>query len=418
VASTHRGFIPHVARATIEPMTSRRSGRPTHVRPRPPSTGRPAPVTTRPRAPAPGRLATHRPVERGGRIPLIVRAMLAVLVIALGAGILSVAAGGLGTVAKGIGGALGSFVDGVTATPVPIATEVPVSTTPDLAQPSEPYTSQETVDLLVTVPASVARDADHRIRVYLALKDQSPTPIDEVPVGALQRTIVPVALTKGTNDFTVTIVGPGGESEASPVVRYVLDTTIPKVTLTSPESGAVINRAAVEVAGRTQGRSTLIARNGDNGTSVSGTAAEDGTFTLAVPIAFGSNVITISATDPAGNIGQGKVTVRRGTGKLTVSLSASVYRLKPSSLPEPIRLTAIVSDPDGRRLAGAEYTFTLSIPGIPTVTGTGTTGRDGSAHLETTIPKGADPGQGIATVLVTTGEFGRTQDRVVLTILP
>jgi hypothetical protein len=344
--------------------------------------------------------------------------VLAVLVVGLGAGILYIAVGGLGTVASGIAGALGGFVDDVTATPPPVASEIPVSTTPNLAQPAEPYTNQETIDLVVTVPASVAGDVDHRIRIYLALKDQAPTPIDEVPVGALQQTIVPVTLTKGTNDFTVTIVGPGGESEASPVVRYVLDTTIPKVTITSPKSGAVINRASVDIQGRTQGRSTLIARNSENGKSVSGTAAADGTFTLAVPIAFGSNPITITATDPAGNLGEGKVTARRGTGKLTASLSSSVYRIKRSRLPEPIRLTAVVSDPDGRRLAGAGYTFTLSIPGIPTITGEGTTGSDGKASLETTLPKGAAAGQGIATILVTTGEFGRTQDRVVITITP
>jgi len=363
-------------------------------------------------------LAGHRPIERGKRVPIAVRAVLAVLVVGLGAGILYVAAGGLGTVVGGITTAIGAFVDDATATPTPIPSEIPVSTTPNLAQPSEPYTSQAMVDLIVTVPPAIAGRSDHRIRIYLALKDQAPTPIEEVPVGALQQTIVPVTLTKGTNDFTVTIVGPGGESEASPVVRYVLDVTAPKVTIASPESGAEINRASVEVKGRTQGRSTLIARNAENGQSVSGTAQPDGTFALSVPIALGTNVITIRATDPAGNIGEGKVTVRRGTGKLTASLSASVYRIKRSNLPEPIRLTAVVSDPDGRRLAGAEYTFTLSIPGIPTVTGGGTTGPDGTAALKTTIPKGATTGQGIATILVTTTEFGRTQDRVVISITP
>ena len=60
--------------------------------------------------------------------------------------------------------------------------------------------------------------------------------------------------------------------------------------------------------------------------------------------------------------------VKRGTGKLTVVLVSSAYQIKRSNLPYGIRLTATASDPDGRPLAGAAVTFTLSIPGIPTVT--------------------------------------------------
>ena len=34
---------------------------------------------------------------------------------------------------------------------------------------------------------------------------------------------------------------PGGESDPSPVVTYVLDTSIPKIALSSPKDGATIN---------------------------------------------------------------------------------------------------------------------------------------------------------------------------------
>ena len=103
------------------------------------------------------------------------------------------------------------------------------------------------------------------------------------------------------NDFSVTIVGPGGESDPSPMVRYVLDQAPAKITIYSPEEGSVVNGPTIEINGKTQARATLIAHNAANGSSVSGNAATDGLFTLSLPISTGSNEITITGTDPAGN---------------------------------------------------------------------------------------------------------------------
>ena len=128
------------------------------------------------------------------------------------------------------------------------------------------------------------------------------------------------------------------------------------------------------------------------------------------------NAITVTGTDPAGNTAEASVSVKRGTGKLMVALTASPYTIKHSKLPEPVTLTATVTDPDGQALSGAAVTFTLSMPGIPTVSIDGTTGADGTATFQTTVPKGADVGQGSATVLVTTQAYGSTQDYTVVTI--
>jgi hypothetical protein len=214
----------------------------------------------------------------------------------------------------------------------------------------------------------------------------------------------------------VSITGPGGESDHSAVVRYVFDDAPPKITVTSPKNNAVINAKAVTIKGKTQARTTLLARNDANGSSVAGTAESDGTFTLSVALATGVNTITVTGTDPAGNTSQASVTVKRGTGKLAVALTASTYTIKHSKLPEPVTLTAAVSDPDGHALVGAGVTFTLSMPGIPTVSIDGTTGSDGTATFKTTVPKGADVGQGSATVLVTTTDYGSAQDYTVITI--
>ena len=43
----------------------------------------------------------------------------------------------------------------------------------------------------------------------------------------------------------------------------------------------------------------------------------DGAFKLLVPITTGTNLLKLTATDPAGNTSVTEITVRKGTGKLT-----------------------------------------------------------------------------------------------------
>lgn len=399
-------------------MATRRDPRQTHVRPRPPSSGRPAPGKIRPRAPSATRLSVHRPIQRNRGLPLTGKLGLIAAVGVLGVGVLYLGAGGLGNLVGGIGSALGGFVVSVTTTPTPRPSIATVSDAPTLQEPTEPYTKEATVDLVVTVPPEVVGDPTQRIRVYLALKDQAPKPLQDAPLAATPQTIIPVELIKGINDFSVTIVGPGGESTPSVMVRYVLDQAPAKITIASPLEGAVVNGEAVDIVGKTQGRSTVIAHNAANGSSITGTAATDGTFSLSVALGTGINQITITGSDPAGNVKEMVLTVRRGNGKLTATLGASAYRISSARLPQDLTLRATVSDPDGNALVGAAITFTLSIPGIPTVTGDEQTDADGRASFTTSIPAGADPGQGSATVLVSSDAFGSTQDYTVITIEP
>ena len=337
--------------------------------------------------------------------------------IGIGAGVLYVGARGIGHVATGVGGVVTGFIEGVTATPMPSSTPIVAPRSPTIASPAEPYTNQAEVDIAVTVDPDVVGDPDYRVKVYLALQDLAPAPIQESPLAPTPQTIIPVMLTPGINDFTVTLIGPGGESESSPLVRYVLDQDVPAIKLESPKEGAVVNRQAVTLDGRTQGRSTLLARNQDTGDSIGGTADGDGAFTLSLPIALGPNRILITATDPAGNVTELPLAISRGSGKLSASVSANSYKIKQSSLPAPIRLTATVDDPDGRPLAGANVTFTLSVPGVKTITGDATTDAAGLAVFETTIPKAADRGGGNAAILVRTAEHGRTTDQVAVSIV-
>lgn len=349
-------------------------------------------------------------------MPLILRLGFAALVVALGVGVLYIGINGLGVVVGGIGSTVTGFVGDVTSTPTPAPTVAVVADAPAIEQPAEPYTRTNKVDLIVTVPPGVAGDPNLRIKIYLTLPDQDPAPILDAPIAADVRTVIPVELTKGINDFSATIDGPGGESEPSAVVRYVLDASAPKITITSPKDGSTVNGRTVRIKGKTQGRSTLLAHNSGSGSSVGGTAASDGSFSLDLVLSTGINKITISATDPAGNASDTSLTVRRGSGKLAVNLTASDYQFRRSDLPSSVTLTATVTDPDGLALAGADVTFTLSMPGIPTVTIDGKTGANGRATFQTTIPKGATLGQGSATVLVTSDDYGSTEDYTVIRI--
>ena len=397
-------------------MATRRGTRPNHVRPRPPSGGRPSSTKVQRRAPAQGRIAVHGPVRRSREIPLIGRFALGVGVLAVAVLVLYIGAGGVGFLATTLGGTVTKFVGNITATPTPAATPSVIADAPSIESPSEPYTNNQQVDLVVTVPSKLAGNPDYLVRVYLSLKDQPAAPIDEKPLAATPRMIIPVTLTNGVNDFSVTLVGPAGESEQSPLARWILDTNPPGIKLTSPKDGAEINRKAVTVEGRTQARSTIIIRNTKTNESISGTAAADGTFSLPIPITTGSNVIHIAITDPAGNDNALDLTVRRGSGRLRASIASSVYSISQKDLPMDVRLTVLVDDPDGSPLAGAHVTFTLSIPGIPTITGDATTDQNGQAVFATRIPKGASKGGGSAAVLVQTSEFGKTTDETPITI--
>lgn len=400
-------------------MTTRRDGRPSQVRPRPPSNGRPSPVKIKPRSPAPGRLAAHRRVDRTRRLALPFRLLFAVAVVALVGGVLFAATGGVGKVAAGLGSTFSGFFAELTATPVPSVAPSDLSDTPLLEEPAEPYTNQPTVDIVGSIPAAIVGTSDNQVRIYVALGDQQPGIVTQVAAGRTPRFVVPrVALVEGTNAFSASIVGPGGESERSPVVTFVLDSTNPRITLSAPKNGAIVNAKSVLIVGETQPRSEMRMRNASTNLVVTGQADANGDFSIPLPIGAGTNDIGVTAIDPAGNEGHLVLAVRKGSGALVASLTASATRIRLGSLPEPVQLKVIVNDPDGRPLEGARVTFTLSVNGVNPITSkTIQTGGDGTATWSPTIPKrGAAVGIANATVTVKTSKYGLTTARTVITI--
>ena len=85
----------------------------------------------------------------------------------------------------------------------------------------------------------------------------------------------------------------------------------------------------------------------------------------------------------------------------------------------PTGLVPIAPDEEtGKPLQDATALFTVSVPGLEAiVSGELTTNGQGTASFSTMIPKGATPGGGLATVLVTARGEDDATDRQVLTIL-
>jgi hypothetical protein len=403
--------------ATIPGVTMRRSDRSSQVRRRPPSSGRPAPPKIKLKPVSSQRITTRRQLPPRASLPLPARIILLAAVGALGVVVLFAWTGGIGKMVSAFGSSLSAALGNVALTSTPAPSVAAISRSPLIAAPAEPYTNQAKVDLGVTVPNAMVGQAGVKVRIYVALKGQAAAPIKDVPVGATPKIVIPVDLTDGQNDFTATVISAGGESEASPVVTYILDTAPPPITLTSPKDKATVNLATTDLVGKTQARSRLLARNEANGSSITATAGADGAFTMTLPLQTGSNVIRITATDPAGNGAELVITLVRGTGVLKATLAASGYRFVTTALPTDITLTATVTDPDGQPLKGAKVTFSLTIPGVPAIQQPDVvTGADGKATFKTSIPKSATVGQGQLSILVNTTQFGTATDRSAITI--
>jgi hypothetical protein len=398
-------------------MTSRR-GHISHVRPRPPSSGRP-PDPARIRTPDPYRVRQYRGLDaRRKTTPAPARFSLAVAILALAVVAFFAASGNIGPIAAAFGTGFSGVVNILTASSAPQATEAVATSSPIIAAPANPYTNQTAVELKVTLPPGVAGTGDAKLRMYLGLEGVAPTAIAEVAIGSTNRLSVLVDLTAGRNDLTATIIRGGAESEQSPVVTYYLDQDPPTITLTTPSDGVTLADPNVGITGTTEPGTNLIARNEANGTSATALADADGAFTMSLPLVPGPNGIRIDATDRATNTSNLVVSVLQGTGQLTATLSANTYRVSASAPPAAIQLTVTVTDPSGAPLEGASAFFTLQVPGLAPISNQLTTGADGRAVFTAQIVGPVSTGSGAGTVVVSNDTYGQATGGVTINFVP
>ncbi len=351
---------------------------------------------------------------------MLVGALLAVAIVVLGGFTLWVSAGAIGPLVSSAVRSFGSFVTSVgNASPSasPLAGGA-VAAAPVIEPPDQAFTRTTTVDITVQVPVSVVGLTGYTCRLWVTLANAQPAIVTETGIGGTAQLVLSgIALAKGENKFQASIVRPGGESKLSAPVSYVLDTSKPKVTIISPTNGASVTRDAIIVKGKTQADSSVRIQNGGNGATATATADGTGLFSAPIAIATGTNDITVTVKDPAGNSNTATVTVTRGTGKLNVALTSTLYSFRVNRLPGTIKLTATVTGADGHHLAGATALFTVSVPGLQAIVSANkTTDANGVATFSTTIPKGAMAGAGLATVLITTTGTDTATDRAALTV--
>ncbi len=351
-------------------------------------------------------------------MPLAARLALVVAVVALAAVVVTTVTGALPRIVSTFGTALGGITAAVSRTPLPVASQLPIAAPPALDAPQNPYTNKATTDLTGTVPSEVVGRPGFVIRIYVAVPDQPAVPVRDVGVGETTAFVVAgLRLEPGRNNISASLVGPGGESEPSSVITFIRDQSKPTITVTTPRNKATVNGATVKITGKTKSRATVVARNEANGTAATAAAGSNGAFSLQVPLSPGTNGIALTATDLAGNVGTAVLTVRRGPRNLGIAVTASSYRISAARLPRTIELRAVVTDPNGGQLAGQSVTFTLTIPGVPAITGQDVTDGSGTATFRTTIPAGATQGTGLGTAFVSTGQFGDASGRVSITII-
>ena len=347
-------------------------------------------------------------------------AVLAITIVVLGGFMLWMGSGAVGPLVSSVVKSFGGLVASVgssspSTTPLPSGV---VANAPSIESPDQAYTRQTAIDITVHVPAAVAGSASYTCRLWVTVPGAQPAIVTETKVGLTSVLVLPgIALAKGENKFQASIVGPGGESKLSDPVTWILDTSKPKITIISPADGSAAAKDTITVKGKTQADSAVRISNAANGATATVTADGTGLFTGQLAVAAGSNAITISVTDPAGNGNQATITVTRGTGRLRVDLTGSVYRLKAAKLPQTVTYTATVTGANGHRLAGATALFTVSVPGLQAIVSAPvTTDANGVATFSTSIPKGAMVGNGLATVLITTTGTDTATSRAVLTI--
>jgi hypothetical protein len=354
---------------------------------------------------------------RRPRPPLAARTLLGISIAGLAVVVFVFASGGVGPVLGALSAGIGSAFGRLTATPLPSATDLPATTAPRIAAPDNPYTNVAQVDLSITVPAPALGDPTAKVRLYLALEGLDPAPVVDVPVGTTGRMTVPFELTGGRNDITATLFRGDIESEPSPVVTYFLDQDPPVIKVTAPKNGSAVDTPDVTIKGTTQAGTSLVALNDANGTSISSIATKDGTFEFGMLLAPGTNEITITGTDPAGNVGETTLKLLQGSKEMGVRLTASTYRISVSKHPASLQLVVVVTDPTGSPLAGASAFFTLQIPGLAPISNSLVTGIDGRAVFTTPLVGQITVGSGLGTVLVTSDLFGQSSDRVTLTFV-
>ena len=234
---------------------------------------------------------------------------------------------------------------------------------PTLTEPSEPITAAATITISGTLPQDLLEKSDAIIRIIITREDGSVITGAEI---SMPKTagfdIAKIPLSAGSNVIEAVVVVNGVEGGRSASITVVRDTTPPALTITTPTPGDIMNGDSVTVTGKTDKDIDVQVRNETTGTIESGRSTAKGAFSIGITLRNGTNLLTITATDGAGN---------QTAKSVEISTSASVGRISIILNPGTIILssrkdfliTSTATDSTGAPAANVQVCMYVSAPG-------------------------------------------------------
>jgi bacillopeptidase F len=236
---------------------------------------------------------------------------------------------------------------------------------PTLSEPSEPITAAATITVSGTLPQDLLEKSDAIIRIIITREDGSVITGAEITMPKTAGfDVAKIPLSAGSNVIEAVAVINGVEGTRSAPITVVRDTSAPSLTVTTPTPGAIMDGDSVTVTGKTDKDIDVQVRNETTGTIDSGRSTTKGAFSIAITLRDGTNVLTITATDGAGN---------QTSKSIEISTSASVGRisiiLNPGTIILSTRkdflITATATDSTGAPAANVRVCMYVSADGSP-----------------------------------------------------
>jgi len=219
---------------------------------------------------------------------------------------------------------------------------------PTLTAPSDPITSASTITVSGTLPQDLLDKGDATIRILITRDDGSVITAAEIKMPKTAGfDVAQIPLSSGKNVIEAAVVINGVEGTRSAPITVVRDTSAPVLTITAPTPGEIMNGDSVTVTGKTDKDIDVQVRNETTGTIESGRTTTKGAFAIDITLRNGANVLTITATDSAGNQTSKSVEISTSAsvGRISIVLNPGTIIL--SKKPIAFRITSTATDASG-----------------------------------------------------------------------
>lgn len=203
---------------------------------------------------------------------------------------------------------------------------------PTLYEPTESITSAATITVSGALPKDLLEKSDAIIRIIITRDDGSEITGAEINMPKTAGfDVAQIPLSSGPNIIEAVVVLNGTEGTRSNSITVVRDTTAPALTISAPTPGAIMNGDSVTVTGKTDKDIDVQVRNETTGTIEGGRSTTKGAFSIKITLRDGTNLLTITATDGAGN---------QTSKSVEISTTASVGRISIVLNPDTIILSS------------------------------------------------------------------------------